>query len=78
MEKIVLLRDSSWESKEAKRLLQMAKIKHVEIFLESDKRLPCLLTPDIVYSGLENIKSFVENGGLHYGKGLVNIAGNIV
>jgi len=76
MEKLVLLRDFSWESKEAKKLLQMAKIEYVEIFLESDKRLPRLLTPDIVYRGLENIKSFIE-GGL-YGKGLVNIAGNIV
>jgi hypothetical protein len=66
MEKVVLLYGFSWESKEAKRLLQMAKIKYVEIFLESgDNRLPCLLTLDNVYSGLENIKKFVKSEGLY-------------
>jgi hypothetical protein len=66
MEKVVLLCGFSWESKEAKRLLQMAKIKYVEIFLQSgDKRLPYLLTQDSVHSGLENIKNFIEIGGSH-------------
>jgi len=61
-EKIILLRNHSKESKAVEQILQEKAIEHVELFLDPEEGgLPCLLTPDIAYKGLENIKGFVKS-----------------
>jgi len=63
MEKeIIFLRDHSKESKQAEKILQDNAIEYAQLFLKPEEGcLPCLLTPDVAYKGIENIKGFVQS-----------------
>ena len=59
---IILLRDHSDESRKAEQVLTSHNIEHAQLFLSNDrKHIPCLLTQDIEYKGVENIEWFALN-----------------
>lgn len=60
-DKPILLRDFSLKSKQVAKMLSKAEIDVVEIFTESDRRLPLLVGKRGCYQGTGEIISFIRS-----------------
>jgi hypothetical protein len=63
MQEFILFRGTSFDGKEAKRILKETNINFAEVFSDSDERSPVLITKDSIYSykGLAEIKEYVNS-----------------
>ena len=63
MKNSILLRSSSNDGREAKKILRECKVPFVEIYSESKNQLPVFYTENVAYpyKGLSQIKEFVNS-----------------
>lgn len=63
MENFILFRGTSFDGKEAKRVLKETKIDFIEVYSESNDHSPVLYTNNSAYSykGLSEIKEYANS-----------------
>lgn len=67
MENFILLRGTSFDGKEAKRVLEETNLDFTEVYSESNEHSPVLYTVDSVYTykGLSEIKEYANSVKWH-------------